>query len=422
MLHFNSFIFYCIAAAADAYTLASDIYKNTFGVTLPTLEEAIASLFRVTAAAGDKQAFSNLVTDFTGSKILAANLIGGQNYSYTATDPIKRIKHISAQNFVIGDILIYNTDGTAATASVFVYVGDGQFATVENGAVKVLSKANSLALTESLMGKFNFCVLRPSVMNGSWVAGEKETDEPKVNPDAKRVLVVGDMMLSLNDFGKVLDEMLGWDYTVYSEAYFTATPKNGGSRLEIVDFFQYEGTNCIGWKTSGNARYTRLAEYFAAGDPDYIVLNTGRRDAINTSGEKAKSVIKWLSETYPNTKLVIFADQPYAEAGFASIGTNYTGSTPAEHNDRIKAFAASAVEGIANAKLLQAGDAFMEAVANNLSVYGEEGAYIVHPNNAGTYLLSCMAYSAITGNPATGLAAGDIADAAALQTIADSAK
>ena len=442
------------ASSSDTLEFVTKFYKDNFGYTLPfaSASEVLNEVFTVDGA-------TIMLSDGTAdtAAIFAKPLYGGKGVSSVSGTTFKeRVHYLFNSNLVAGDILVLMNGVNDTTGTFWLYTGDNTFVSIANGAVVTIKDSATNRLRESIFAYTAFCVLRPSLAGDlTLLPAAGPTDPTPVDPTpvdptpvdptpvdptpvdptpadpnaAKRVLVFGDFALQLNDFSTTLGAMLGEDYEVYSEAY-AGTLKSQVSRLESFEYFQFDGTTCLGFKTSGNSRYTRLAEYLAAGDPDYIVLDTGRRDSVNSTTSypaKFKSAVAWLSATYPNAKILIVTDPAYADgtfdiaAGSSTIGTKHTGSTAAEHTAIINALAQDAANALENVEIVNVSNAFNTAVAQNLKVYGDD-LLAVHPSAAGSYLIGAMVYTSVTGNAAATLAAMDIADAAALQAIADSAK
>ena len=61
---------------------------------------------------------------------------------------------------MVGDLIVYSTDGKKENARMVIYVGNGLGYTVQNGAE---TSVNVNSICESLLGQYCFCVLRPSV-------------------------------------------------------------------------------------------------------------------------------------------------------------------------------------------------------------------------------------------------------------------
>ena len=217
------------------------------------------------------------------------------------------------------------------------------------------------------------------------------------------VAVIGDRILGLNNMDKFLGEMLGWDnYEVSTEAYAT-DPSGPYNRIEFYELFKFDdANNCLGWQ-SGSERVKRFLAIIEETDPDYIVVNTSRRDVlyIEKNATKAANAMKWLSENYPEATILAVVDQPYPTNTFGTMAFNSKVNTAEEHYKQIYEYAQTMTKGLSNVKLVNVGGAFLQGMKDGLALYGTEGNYISHPNVEGTYIVAAMLYSAITGEKAT---------------------
>ena len=99
-------------------------------------------------------------------------LFGGY-YTYTAANPKyndERSLTFDKNSFIVGDILLlvdskYKSDGKtfgiSQEVNAYVYLGDNQFATVNNKKVSIIDKTKGAKLIDSLLGQNCFIVLRP---------------------------------------------------------------------------------------------------------------------------------------------------------------------------------------------------------------------------------------------------------------------
>ena len=216
------------------------------------------------------------------------------------------------------------------------------------------------------------------------------------------VAIIGDRILGLNNMDKFLGEMLGWDnYAVQTEAYAT-DPSSITNRIEPYELFKFDDAfNCLGWQNLSE-RVQRFLGVIEADAPEYIVVNAGRRDTmyIEKNITKTANAIKWLSENYPKATILVVVDQPYPTATFGTMAFNTVIQTAEDHYKAIYDFAKSATDGLENVKLVNVGGAFLKGMQDGMKLYGTEGNYITHPNVEGTYIVSCMLYSAITDEKA----------------------
>lgn len=239
------------------------------------------------------------------------------------------------------------------------------------------------------------------------------------------VAIIGDRIIGLNNLDKFLGEMLGWDnYVVQTEAYAT-DPSGPYNRIETYELFKFDdNNNCLGWQNQSE-RVKRFLAIIEADKPEYIVINTSRRDVlyIEKNATKTANAIKWLSENYPETTILAVVDQPYPTETFGTMAFNTSIKTAEAHYKAIFEFAEKAAKGLENVKLINVGGAFLKGMQDGLKLYSTGGNYISHPNVEGTYIVAAMLYSAITGEKATTALVPDAVNAELapnLQQLADS--
>ncbi|MBQ7624649.1 MAG: C40 family peptidase [Clostridia bacterium] len=148
------------AAASTDYEFISAFYKDSFDHTLPG--SSSVDLYNTVFELRTGTTRAQLKRPYT--PYLAGNFFGGK---YTVTqfesgDP-KRAHRIKAEYMVPGDVILTSNDKNGKDAKVYLYLGDGIIATVDNGVYKKYSKLNSQVVTESLLSCRSYCILRPSL-------------------------------------------------------------------------------------------------------------------------------------------------------------------------------------------------------------------------------------------------------------------
>ncbi|MBQ7624495.1 MAG: C40 family peptidase, partial [Clostridia bacterium] len=147
------------AGASTDFEFISKFYKDTFDHTLPgssslDLYNTVFEPLTGTTRAQLKHPYSPyLVDNFFGGKYTVTRFDNG--------DP-KRIRRVKSEYMIPGDVILYANIKDGTDTKIYLYLGDGILATVENGAYKKFSKLNSLVITESLLRYRAFCVHRPS--------------------------------------------------------------------------------------------------------------------------------------------------------------------------------------------------------------------------------------------------------------------
>ncbi|MBO7275904.1 MAG: DUF11 domain-containing protein, partial [Clostridia bacterium] len=92
---------------------------------------------------------------------LVPGMYGGQNCTSPSDNSHNiRVRRITTSNLMVGDLIVYSTDGKKENAQMVIYVGNGLGYMVQNGAE---TSVNVSAICESLLGQYCFCILRPSV-------------------------------------------------------------------------------------------------------------------------------------------------------------------------------------------------------------------------------------------------------------------
>ncbi|MBQ7625095.1 MAG: C40 family peptidase [Clostridia bacterium] len=150
------------SASSTDFEFISSVYGSVFGYSMPASSNTalFTNVFTSKTETSGNTTY-NYTTLNKNSPYLTLNLFGGQALNCSA--PL-RIKHISAENFVAGDILIFAEELDGSDAVSYLYLGNGSFATVKNGAYAVLSKTQSLVLTQALPSRSSFFVFRPSFL------------------------------------------------------------------------------------------------------------------------------------------------------------------------------------------------------------------------------------------------------------------
>ncbi|MBQ7624644.1 MAG: C40 family peptidase [Clostridia bacterium] len=150
------------ASASTDYALISEVYKSAFSKTLPF--SSAQEMFRAVFDIVPSNPANNFKLKLPVSAYLAGNLFGGQrfNYSKSQREPY-RIKRITTEFFIPGDILLTTKAVNGEAEHAYLYLGNGSFATVENGKYEKYTKTQGQALVESLLGQYAYCVLRPSL-------------------------------------------------------------------------------------------------------------------------------------------------------------------------------------------------------------------------------------------------------------------
>ncbi|MBQ7624793.1 MAG: C40 family peptidase [Clostridia bacterium] len=162
-------------SASTDIGLVQSIYS---GLTFSNKEDAFDRVFEThtdgTRLANVKNGYYVTLNTYNSSATrlaLAWDLFGGVGYMTRSPDSFDRIKHISTENLVVGDLLFTidndNDKIEGKDISVFVYAGDGRLATVVNGEYVLYSVSRSQAITESLLAKYAYFVIRPSMQGGS---------------------------------------------------------------------------------------------------------------------------------------------------------------------------------------------------------------------------------------------------------------
>jgi len=267
-------------------------------------------------------------------------------------------------------------------------------------------------------------------------------DVPTVNPsaDAKKVIVMGDFIIGINDFAKVLQNMLGSDYSIFDQGY-TGNPPANTNRLEFYEYFAFDAqTNaCKGWQPGGK-RAQAAKTYIEENSPEYLVITPGRRETMavedNVRRVQAINAINWLRAEYPDLKLIVVAEQPIPTDAFdkpnypddptkdETVQRELTVNTAEDHNALIKGYVAEFVKDIDKYTIANVGDAFLKATSDGIAVYSDDSLRLTLPNEKGTYLAACVVYQAITGQSPVGLSeiSIDATTAATLQNIAVATK
>ncbi|MBR4954915.1 MAG: C40 family peptidase, partial [Clostridia bacterium] len=92
---------------------------------------------------------------------LVPGMYGGQNCTSPSDNAHNiRVRRITTSNLMVGDLIVYSTDGKKENAQMVIYVGNGLGYMVQNGAE---TSVNVSPICESLLGQYCFCILRPSV-------------------------------------------------------------------------------------------------------------------------------------------------------------------------------------------------------------------------------------------------------------------
>lgn len=92
---------------------------------------------------------------------LVPGMYGGQNCNSIEGKHNSRIRRVTVNNILAGDIILYSTDGKKENAQMVVYAGNGLGYTVKDGNTITTDVKK---LCDSLLGQYCFCILRPSVM------------------------------------------------------------------------------------------------------------------------------------------------------------------------------------------------------------------------------------------------------------------
>ena len=102
---------------------------------------------------------ASLQTSLEGMCIVPG-MYGGQNCNSISDQHDIRIRRVVAANLMVGDIILYSTDGKRENVQLVIYAGSGLGYTVKDGSE---ASVDINSLCESLLGQYCFCILRPSV-------------------------------------------------------------------------------------------------------------------------------------------------------------------------------------------------------------------------------------------------------------------
>lgn len=102
---------------------------------------------------------ASLQTSLEGMCIVPG-MYGGQNCNSISDQHDIRIRRVVASNLMVGDLILYSTDGKKENAQLVIYAGNGLGYTVKDGSE---TSVDINSLCESLLGQYCFCILRPSV-------------------------------------------------------------------------------------------------------------------------------------------------------------------------------------------------------------------------------------------------------------------
>lgn len=114
------------------------------------------ALFKV-----NSEIFTFSSTQGDTKNMLALNVYGGKALQ-TYSDYPYRLKYPNIGNFIEGDLLLICPITELSKAELWIYCGNGTFATISNGKYTEVSGKDTLPFIEKLLGEMAFAVLRPS--------------------------------------------------------------------------------------------------------------------------------------------------------------------------------------------------------------------------------------------------------------------
>lgn len=110
----------------------------------------------------------------------------------------RRMRYLESTDFTVGDVIIID-DGNAMKDAL-IYIGNGKFNHVKDGAVETLETNRAVTLLQSLIGRESFVILRPTLALTKYV--EPESDEND------------DVIPSVPDTGSVENPNTAVDYSI----------------------------------------------------------------------------------------------------------------------------------------------------------------------------------------------------------------
>ncbi|MBQ7623667.1 MAG: DUF11 domain-containing protein, partial [Clostridia bacterium] len=291
-----------VTAALDALSAGSDYelarlyYKSAFLYNLPftSLSDLYTKLFD-SRVSGEKPYVTLKAGTSDVLKTVVPDVYGGVAYSKSDPD---RPGYISDFNFVPGDLLVLYDDSTGANASIYVVTSERRFATIKNGVYTVTSSASETELLlETLMGRFAFAVLRPSL-------GSFENDGSSLFENdmlyEKNVVVFGDGFLTANNTGDVVrrfSEADGTALNVVSAKTFDNI-EDGSGKYNLYELYNWNNTNITGHVDS--APVTRFFDVLSGseGKIDYLWIETSRDDGTGNSSAPKTKITKAFTDLY----------------------------------------------------------------------------------------------------------------------------
>ncbi|MBQ7624240.1 MAG: C40 family peptidase, partial [Clostridia bacterium] len=396
-------------SASSDLALALSLYD---GLTFSTKAEAFTSIYTPqtggtytnVVSSGDYVTM-NVTVSNKGSYALATCLFGGVGHKTQSPDCYDRVKHISTDNMVAGDLLFALDNPLNGSmhdritdlennVRVYVYADGGRLATVENGSYVLYSKTHSQALTESLPGHFAFFVLRPSIQGAT----------PK--KDVYSIHIWGDAMVSTNnpmDILYAMAEASGKKVRITANVYDNLGKT---STYQHYEFFNWNSSNTEMTSVRSTAFVNSITSPL-----DCLIMSTGRDASVGYPATKTRNLNAYEAiqdmyfEANPNGRILLSVPFPY-ENDSTLMAQKYVGRfTTAEQKIKIKEIAEEYEARTSGAKAsLYLGDAF-DFFAENYSdtgikLYDDCGDYASIP---GAYYMACLYYAAVFGESPVGI-------------------